>query len=72
VLSAPTITKPDYGDFSPPYFSASDPFVASSVVLRTLGGVPFIAVYEVSAHIGQPHVILQQLRTVRLITQNES
>jgi hypothetical protein len=57
VLSAPTIIKPDYGDFSPPYFSATIPFVASSVVLRTLDGVPFIAVYEVNSQVGQPHVI---------------
>jgi hypothetical protein len=57
VLSAPTIIKPDYKGSSPPYYSASIPFVASSVVLRTLGGVTFIAVYEVYAHVGQPQVI---------------
>ena len=57
VLSAPTVIKPDYKGFAQPYFSASIPFVASSVVLRTLGGVPFIAAYEVSAHIGQPQLI---------------
>lgn len=57
VLSAPTVIKPDYKGSAPPYFSASIPFVASSVVLRTLGGVPFIAAYEVSAHIGQPQLI---------------
>ena len=57
VLSAPTIIKPDYKGSSPPYLSASIPFVASSVVLRTLGGIPFIAVYEVSAHVGQPQFI---------------
>lgn len=28
-----------------------------TVVLRTLGGIPFIAIYEVSAHIGQPQII---------------
>jgi hypothetical protein len=57
VLSAPTVIKPDYKGSSPPYFSASIPFVASSVVLRTLGGIPFISVYEVSAHVGQPQLI---------------
>jgi hypothetical protein len=57
VLSAPTVIKPDYKGSSPPYYSASIPFVASSVVLRTLGGMPFIAVYEVSAHVGQPQLI---------------
>jgi hypothetical protein len=54
VLSAPTVIKPDYNGSSPPYYAASLPFVASSVVLRTVGGIPFIAVYEVNAHIGQP------------------
>jgi hypothetical protein len=53
VLSAPTVIKPDYKESAPPYYSASIPFTSSSVVLRTLG-VPFIAVYEVNAHIGQP------------------
>jgi hypothetical protein len=57
VLSAPTVIKPDYKESSPPYYSESIPFVASSVVLRTLGGVTFIAVYEVNAHVGQPQVI---------------
>jgi hypothetical protein len=57
VLSAPTVIKPDYKGSSPPYYSASIPFVASSVVLRTLGGIPFIAVYEVSAQVGQPQLI---------------
>jgi len=56
ILSVPTVIKPDYRGSSSPYYSASIPFVASSVVLRTLGGVPFMAVYEVSAHIGQPEV----------------
>jgi hypothetical protein len=57
VLSAPTVIKPDYRGSTPPYFSASLPFVASSVVLRTLGAMPFIAIYEVSARIGQPQII---------------
>lgn len=57
VLSGPSVIKPDYRSSAPPYYSASLPFVASSVVLRTLGGIPFIAIYEVSAHIGQPQII---------------
>lgn len=57
VLSAPSVIKPDYKESSPPYYLAFIPFVASSVVLRTLGGVTFIAVYEVNAHIGQPQVL---------------
>ena len=57
VLSAPSVIKPDYGGSAPPYYSASLPFVASSVVLRTLGGIPFIAIYEVSAHVGQPQIM---------------
>jgi hypothetical protein len=71
LLSAPTVIKPNYGDFSPPYFSASVPFVASSVVLRTLGGVPFIAVYEVSAHLGQPQII-NNLTTAEIRTINNT
>jgi hypothetical protein len=51
------VIRPDYVDFSPPYYSASIPFVASLVVFRTLSGVPFIAVYEVNAQVGQPQVI---------------
>ncbi|HZA07151.1 MAG TPA: hypothetical protein VE619_05545 [Nitrososphaeraceae archaeon] len=57
VLSAPTVIKPNYNGSSPPYYSSSLPFVASSVVLRTLGGIPFITVYEVNAHLGQPQEI---------------
>jgi hypothetical protein len=57
VLSAPSVIKPDYKESTPPYYSASIPFVASSVVLRTLGGVTFIAVYEVHAQVGQPQVV---------------
>jgi len=48
VFSAPTVIKPAYG-LSSPFYSATVPFVGSSVVLRTLHGEPFVAVYEVSA-----------------------
>ena len=55
-ISAPSRIIPDYSGSTSPYFSASIPFVASSVVLRT-NGVPFIAAYEVSADIVQPKII---------------
>jgi hypothetical protein len=56
-ISAPSRIIPDYrGGSTSPYFAASIPFVASSVVLRT-NGEPFIAAYEVSADIVQPKII---------------
>jgi hypothetical protein len=55
-ISAISRIIPDYSGSTSPYFSASIPFVASSVVLRT-NGVPFIAAYEVSADIVQPKII---------------
>ena len=54
-LSAPSKIIPDYRGSSSPYFSASVPFVASQVVLRS--NEPFIAAYEVSADIVQPKII---------------
>jgi hypothetical protein len=54
-LSAPSKIIPDYRGSSSPYFSASVPFVASQVVLRS--NEPFIAAYEVSADIVQPTII---------------
>ena len=55
-ISAPSKIIPDYrGGTSSPYFSASIPFVASQVVLRS--NEPFIAAYEVSADIVQPKII---------------
>jgi len=56
VFSAPTVIKPAYG-ISSPFYSASVPSVGSSVVLRTLHGEPFVAVYEVSAQLGQPEIV---------------
>ena len=70
VLSAPTVIKPDYKESSPPYYSESIPFVASSVVLRTLGGVTFIAVYEVNAHVGQPQVINNMMTAINSNSTN--
>jgi len=55
-ISAISRIIPDYSGSTSPYFSASIPFVASSVVLRT-NAVPFIAAYEVSADIIQPKII---------------
>jgi len=56
-ISAPSRIIPDYrGASTSPYFSASIPFVASSVVLRT-NGEPFIVAYEISADIVQPQII---------------
>src|SRR5919197_574398 len=56
-ITAPSRIIPDYRGSSSPYFSASLPFVASSVILRTNNGEPFIAAYEVSADIVQPKII---------------
>jgi hypothetical protein len=56
-VSAPSRIIPDYSGSASPYFSASIPFIASSVVLRT-NGEPFIAAYEVYADIiPQPKII---------------
>jgi hypothetical protein len=56
-ISTPSRIMPDYrGGTTSPYFSASIPFVASSVVLRT-NGEPFIVAYELSADIVKPKII---------------
>jgi hypothetical protein len=56
-ITVPSRIIPDYrGGSTSPYFSASIPFVASSVVLRT-NEEPFITAYEVSADIIQPKII---------------
>ena len=55
-ISLPSRIIPDYSGSSSPYFSASIPFVASSVILGT-SGEPFIAAYEVAADIVQPKII---------------
>jgi hypothetical protein len=57
IISAPTRIMPNYGN-SPPHYSASIPFVGSSVFLTT-SGEPFVAVYEVVAEILQPQIILE-------------
>jgi hypothetical protein len=54
IISVPSRIIPDYG-ISPPCFSASMPFAASSVFLRT--DEPFIAVYEVVADVLQPEIV---------------
>jgi len=56
-ISAISRITPDYrAEVASPYFSASIPFVASSVILRT-NGEPFIVAYEVYADIAQPKII---------------
>ena len=72
VLSAPSVIKPQYGDFLAPYFSASIPFAASSVILRTIGALPFIAAYEVNAQLGQPHIINNLTTAQNLTTTNHT
>lgn len=69
-ISAPSRIIPDYGGSSSPYFSASIPFVASSVILRT-NGEPFIAAYEVSADIVQPKII-KHLENATTSTNNST
>jgi hypothetical protein len=74
-ISAPSTIIPDYrGGSTSPYFSASIPFVASSVVLRT-NGDPFIVAYEVAADIVQQSKIIKHLESATLtsaITNNTS
>ena len=72
-ISAPSRIIPDYrGGRTSPYFSASIPFVASSVVLRT-NEQPFIAAYEVSADIVQPKIIKHlENATITSATANAS
>jgi hypothetical protein len=70
-ISAPSRIIPDYrGGSTSPYFSASIPFVASSVVLRT-NGEPFIVAYEISADIVQPQII-RHLENATLPTSTTS
>ena len=48
--------RPNYGT-STPYFSASIPFVASSVGLWSPTDTPFLASYQVSAKLAQPDIV---------------
>jgi hypothetical protein len=70
-ISAISRIIPDYSGSTSPYFSASIPFLASSVVLRTNNGEPFIAAYEVSADIIQPKII-KHLENATVTTTNTS
>jgi hypothetical protein len=70
-ISAISRIIPDYSGSTSPYFSASIPFVASSVVLRT-NGVPFIAAYEVSADIVQPKIIKHLENATNTSTNNST
>jgi hypothetical protein len=60
VIAVPSVIIPDYGT-QPPYFSASLPFVAGSVWLRTPHGEPFIAIYEVVAEVVQPQAFVADI-----------
>jgi hypothetical protein len=61
LLSVPSVIVPDYGTQSP-YFSASIPFAADSIWLRTADGEPFIVVYEIVAEIHQPEAVLVDIK----------
>lgn len=61
IIAVPSVIIPDYGT-KPPYFSASLPFAASSVWLRTPHGEPFIAVYEVAADVVQPQAFVADIK----------
>ena len=70
-ISAISRIIPDYrGGSTSPYFSASIPFVSSSVVLRT-NEVPFITAYEISADIVQPKII-KHLENATTTTNNST
>ena len=69
-ISAISRIIPDYNGSTSPYFSASIPFVASSVVLRT--NEPFIAAYEVSADIVQPKIIKHLENATNTSTNNST
>ena len=56
IVSFPSRIIPDYG-VSPPYFSASIPFVGGLLFLIT-NGEPFVAVYEVVADVLQPQLVV--------------
>ena len=68
-ISAPSRIFPDYSGSASPYFSASIPFVASSVVLRT-NEEPFIAAYEVYADIIQRPKIIKHLENATTSTDS--
>jgi hypothetical protein len=68
-VSAPSRIIPDYSGSASPYFSASIPFVASSVVLRT-NEEPFIAAYEVYADIIQRPKIIKHLENATTSTNS--
>jgi hypothetical protein len=70
-VSAPSRIIPNYSGSASPYFAASIPFVASSVVLRT-NGQPFIAAYEVYADIIQQPKIIKHLENATTTLTNSS
>jgi hypothetical protein len=70
-VSAPSRIIPDYSGSASPYFSASIPFIASSVVLRT-NGEPFIAAYEVYADIIPQPKIIKHLENATTTSTNST
>ena len=63
VISVLFVIISDYGT-ALPYFSASLPFAASSIWLRTPHGDPFIGVYEVVAEVVQPQAFVAEIVSV--------
>jgi hypothetical protein len=71
-MSAQSRIIPEYrGRSSSPYFSATIPFVASTVVFRT-NGEPFIVAYEVSADIIQQPKIIEHLENATTNSTNST
>ncbi|HEX5187525.1 MAG TPA: hypothetical protein VFV86_11605 [Nitrososphaeraceae archaeon] len=68
-ISAPSKILPDYKSTSSPHFSASIPFVASQVALRT--NEPFIVAYEVTADIDIPKII-KHIENATIATINDN
>ncbi len=57
VVAATSVIIPDYGTKDrPPYFSASIPFTANSVWLRSPNGEPFTVVYDVAFEVVKPQL----------------
>jgi hypothetical protein len=71
-MSIPMHILPNYGGTSPPYFSASIPFVDGSVTIRRSNGDPFAAAYEVSANIIHPEIARYFENTAAVTNTNAS
>ena len=71
-ISAPMYMEPDYSGNTLPYFSASTPFSASFVILRTFNGEPFTAAYKVSANLIQHEIVRHFENTTNLTSKNSN